>query len=785
MYNSAHDATVTQITCCTALSGAYNKDLSYIIYLARVRGELGANTPQPAFTLLGTPRKRGKASRIVVFTTLFKNCRAYCTTKLNNGSDTLIRLNRRFNSCLTSLFDFLAKTFDLDRMKLDEYTRFAQWCVKHHGLKHTVKILKDLNNMVRRICLNQHVDDKTLGGIWFDCFKSGVPRSLPYLNYLVENHQQAAICVVNAYVSFRISPEIDLRTLEDEGKGALEKEDINHISDWIKDNYPKEEVKLITPSTDNPVYTKDLTKFSLKAGPNHKVALLGAPLDCLAIHHNSDYETKFLLACDLLGMVHLKSRYLNLVSECTKSKDLCNKDHKDLHLAKLVFLSNPGGKTRIVYILNWFSQNLLYPLHNSMMIWLRNQKQDATFTQRAAALTVKGWTAAGMKTWSFDLSAATDRWPRIHQKAIISSIWGENWADVWLDTMEIKPYVPDLGRYTKYSVGQPMGAYASWAALAVSHHITIRYLAAQMGLSDPKYVVLGDDVVIAESHDLALAYEKYMVELLGVQISKAKSFAYENQISGSSAEFGKAIFLNGKEFTPISPVLLSEVIKDHQWFKMIQVLKWCRNVFQYQVTVSDGYANLPTLYDNILNLLSKEEKEKLLIVLTSDSIREELTPLDPVACDSIAVLNPWKGADGDKLSLLYLKGDLVNNKLSEMFLALNKLKSDLKGVAVDKLPDPSLRLEYHPIWELLKDLEDATLSIARCIANGDHPADAVNLLTDMRLLRILLIEQKPLSVWDRSNSDALRKDKEHMLISLHKTWKGNPIEDISPDQFDW
>jgi len=684
-------------------------------------------------------------------------------------AEKLVNLDSNFQKCWNSLVKFLHATFKLNIDDLREYERFAQWMIKHHGLANTVKVLKDLNSLVRRIALNQDVTKSrgSLGGIWFDCFETGIPRALPFINEMVKKNKLIAILICNCFLAIRLEPAVDLTTVESSSRSKLTEEDINKISSFVTSQIGHEiEVPLPGPTVGEDVLKSDIMSFSLKAGPNHKVALLGAPLDCAAITRTPGALEMFCSLCDKVGNMTLKSKFLSLSKEIMDQGSLVS--NKDLHLAKLVFLSNPGGKTRIVYILNWFHQNLMFPLHKIMMKWLRSQPQDGTFTQRTAALKVQDWTRSGRKLWSFDLTAATDRWPRIHQKAIIQAMFGQQWSEVWLEVMEIKPWVESLGRYTSYSVGQPMGAYGSWAALAVSHHWTIRFLAHTIGLKNPDYVVLGDDVVIADEQ-LASLYRNYMVETLGVDISIAKSFAFENQISGSSAEFAKNIFYNGEELTPVSPVLLREILVDHQWYKAIDVIKWFRNLFGISPAVAEeDKVLIPKIIDDFLSLFPEGEKEKITIVITSPDMVQELEPIRRSEVESISRLNPWKGTDGDKLKMLYIKGQIINDKLSQMFSSLQKLKTGLREVEFGKLPDPSLRLLNHPVQDLLKDLDDAVLSVARCIARGDHPPDAVNLLTDIRLLYSILVEGKPLSTWDRSMKDALKKDKEMLYVMIHK-----------------
>lgn len=67
----------------------------------------------------------------------------------------------------------------------------------------------------------------------------------------------------------------------------------------------------------------------------------------------------------------------------------------------------------------------------------------------------------------------------------------------------------------KYSVGQPMGLYSSWPALAVSNNFLVRLSAFMCGYKNfSDYFVLGDDVVIF-NEEIAQVYITIM-NLLGV-----------------------------------------------------------------------------------------------------------------------------------------------------------------------------------------------------------------------------------------------------------------------------
>lgn len=103
----------------------------------------------------------------------------------------------------------------------------------------------------------------------------------------------------------------------------------------------------------------------------------------------------------------------------------------------------------------------------------------------------------------------------------------------------------------KYSVGQPMGAYSSWAMLALTHHMIVQSSSDQC---IKEYAVLGDDVIVPE---YATKYLSIM-EGLGVRISLAKSI-----VSNDFIEFAKRVrTLKGEDFSILGPGLIMSAVRN-------------------------------------------------------------------------------------------------------------------------------------------------------------------------------------------------------------------------------
>jgi len=232
-------------------------------------------------------------------------------------------------------------------------------------------------------------------------------------------------------------------------------------------------------------------------------------------------------------------------------------------LGKLGFKEEPG-KIRVFAMVDILTQTVMLPLHNWIFTRLRPIPTDATFDQHAPIERLLGRMKECGRNWiaSYDLSAATDRLPIVLQRDVLEAIMGKDLAYLWVDLLVGRAYkLPKIAKsynlgflFVRYAVGQPMGAYSSWAMLAVTHHAIVQ-MAAQRVYPGKRwfiwYLVLGDDVVIADKH-VAAEYLKIMAEI-GVEIGLAKCLIS----STMSLEFAKRTYIKGTDCSPIS---LAEVL---------------------------------------------------------------------------------------------------------------------------------------------------------------------------------------------------------------------------------
>jgi len=220
-------------------------------------------------------------------------------------------------------------------------------------------------------------------------------------------------------------------------------------------------------------------------------------------------------------------------------------------LRRLVALSDSEGKTRVVAILDYFSQTVLRRAGLWAFEILKRIPQDVTFAQGSFVEKVQGW-GSGVVYHSIDLTSATDRFPIWFITDLFRVVLGDGWISSWEKVMVGYPFRCPDGHDRSYLTGNPMGAYSSWPFFAVAHHFVV-YLAAQESGTEWKtarYVLLGDDILIGDPQ-LAQSYLR-LLDRLGVGVAEAKTF-----VSKGFSEFAKRHLLQGVEVTgfPVSSVV--------------------------------------------------------------------------------------------------------------------------------------------------------------------------------------------------------------------------------------
>lgn len=301
------------------------------------------------------------------------------------------------------------------------------------------------------------------------------------------------------------------------------------------------------------------------SGPNGPASWTAAT-DAKAILGNTNLYMSFKFLAEQSGLQWLLLDMLSTVS--VPSFDSTNDSM--IHSGRLHSFEEWGGKVRIVAIVDYWTQILLSPLHDTIFHFLSRIPSDGTFNQDAAVERVRLFTAnKDLHVYSYDLTAATDRLPLTVQVEILGFLTNKNFAKEWANLLVGRPYHyrPDNKDFT-YAVGQPMGARSSWAMLALTHHVIVQQ-AAKTASSESytEYALLGDDITLTGT-PIASAYLGIM-RALKVSINMTKSVVHYAGAT-AAAEFAKRVFVGGSEITTIPVKLLAKTIMNGRLAPQLQ-----------------------------------------------------------------------------------------------------------------------------------------------------------------------------------------------------------------------
>lgn len=379
--------------------------------------------------------------------------------------------------------------------------------------------------------------------------KAGLPLIIPSpLRILVlKKDRRACVSVLTLLAIHRILPWwplVNLATILDAFNGIIKTLSQESLS------LARERLCLLAGYR-NPVLfrVRGIRPLELRSSsPNHSISVEGCIFDAFAFIDNPLY---FLTWCYWCFSIRSYWPLLSIlvINICGLPIYFYLKyKGKSFHIGKLTAVYNVAGKSRIVGITNYWVQIALFPLHKSIFSFLKKLKTDGTFDQ-TAPLDILSKDKREYR--SYDLSAATDRLPLQLQVDVLSTYIGKSLASTWQKMISF-PLITPNGDFVKYSVGQPMGAYSSWAMLALTHHTIVQVSSDSL---NENYAVLGDDVVVDE-----FCGEKYatIMQQLGVSISYAKSI-----ISKDYVEFAKKLrTIEGADYSVIGPGLILAAVRN-------------------------------------------------------------------------------------------------------------------------------------------------------------------------------------------------------------------------------
>lgn len=439
--------------------------------------------------------------------------------------------------------------------------------VKTNGWNFTFKYLKECLRLVVRYLAGTPETTRSRNAIGVRVNQYGLPVLIPstlrQVLDLTEGNRatvRTVLTVLSIFRSFSTKVKPDLGTITAPFHGISRTLEIEGVAKaWVGGD----------------LRLPPITGFiSDSAGPIAKRATWGAPVDAFALLGYPRVALRVLntlltskgggaYAFSLLALwcLYLVPFILQVIMFGSNSR---------FPLGRLSVVYDQAGKARIVALANWWIQLSLLPLHKSIFRLLKTKECDGTFNQLAPLKRLMSNPQIGEKFSCFDLSSATDRIPVQVQVQILNAIGVDGYA--WQELLSF-PYFYK-GEPVEYSVGQPMGAYSSWAMLALTHHLIVMLAASRLGIREfSSYAVLGDDIIINDD-DVAAEYLDIM-NVLGVGINASKSI-----VSDRFGEFAKRYVSPTFDISPIGSGNLLQAARRPQALGSLIVEMYTKSVIR-------------------------------------------------------------------------------------------------------------------------------------------------------------------------------------------------------------
>lgn len=217
-------------------------------------------------------------------------------------------------------------------------------------------------------------------------------------------------------------------------------------------------------------------------------------------------------------------------------------------VGRIGLIQEPGYKLRAVANPGRVFQKVLEPFGKVLFDILKNLPWDCTFNQDKADIAISTRLAAGKFVHSVDLTGATDYFPLVLQEAVLRHVFQSfpEYVDLFLEISQMDWSVPsdlarELGSRTlRWSKGQPLGLFPSFASFALTHGILLLGLLGRE--YDDQFFILGDDVVILDD-DLYHSYRDALRQL-DCPVSESKTLS-----STIMAEFRSILFFKDDHIT--------------------------------------------------------------------------------------------------------------------------------------------------------------------------------------------------------------------------------------------
>lgn len=403
------------------------------------------------------------------------------------------------------------------------------------------------------------------------------------------------------------------------------------------------------------------------------------------------------------------------------------------NLGHISGIQEPGYKLRAIANPSRILQCALEPLKVALGRFLRaNVPTDCTFDQQRAIPIVQSWLKSRRTVYSVDLSDATNLFPWPLQRELLKDTFPQPEFQKLIEIMDFAATGPWLSRLrgypeiVRFTRGQPLGLGPSFFTFALAHNTLLQGICEMHGI-EPRFLVLGDDVVIADSK-LNRIY-RATLRNLGCKVSESKTI--ESKVL---AEFAGTIVMadragHGYKWRQMSDYSFIEAARNLGKSSLGMMNPEQRAVTNLLAPLpkwaggigwSDGrkISDLSSpIYDYaVMHMVNKEEQTPMLYRdLVSDAAD---------FIHSICYANP---SGGDIVERLFADVVVRDNKIVLSSLIRSSRLNDVKiqpmpkFIIVDQGVTPPHR--YYPVAARVGDPRPSILPLIRTIASLSGPGE--------------------------------------------------------------
>jgi hypothetical protein len=429
--------------------------------------------------------------------------------------------------------------------------------VKNLNLNDVVKFYKTLEQfMLRKVYINK-VEELNLGK-FIDTsivISDSLPKLMISIDEMAQVEKQKYLnCLfssIRIYRLFKTKVEPDSITITKPYSGTnldliiSESFSYDKISEWLtslklNDTFSKKNLGLLLYSGN-------------ASSPNSKSSSSKLIEDLDAVYRDKNlWDAIINLAKNFKG----SQDFISLINHLSDNIEYFDLENESPIHSRLFTFTAPGGKSRIIANVDWVTQTALSAIHFYLFKLLSKLPSDCTFNHKIG---IKKLFVPNEKSnfYSIDLSAATDRMPRLIQAEILRNLFryidldGDSIKDNWLKIVDREYSTANTkinnNNPVRYAVGQGMGLFTSWPIMALTHHYIVNKLC---NISQSNYVLVGDDLLIKNDKEGFIKYLNFM-NSIGVSVNMNKTLVSEDTTM-PTLEFACNYVIDGININPLN-----------------------------------------------------------------------------------------------------------------------------------------------------------------------------------------------------------------------------------------